>query len=450
MQIVIICDCEYSEYEVVLSCDFNYGFYFYNLQLILTLLMKKIFGESNIRTFAIILCIFMILPFLILSIFAHPSADDFFYSEKLRVFGFWDSQMQWYNYWTGKFFSTAVLSYSPLFFRSIFLFAAFILVMILLFFYMLYLLISELSNGILSVKEKMFSALLIFFLYLYGMPAVAQGFYWLTAVGVYHLSIILLMVFLIMYVKMQRKVETKRTIYMVVLPLVIIAVIGSSEIGMMVMWLLIGLLVIRQIVLKKKIDTLFLLLISSALIATYFVVAAPGNSYRGEYFPDKHNFLFSVITASKILSVQLLKWLFLTPLLPVTILLYSVLKKLTVKLRQPVTFKIHPAFPFIILIASMFLIIFVTIWSTGKEPFARTLNVVYFLFLTGFIFSIFNFIRLYGAKLKFNSIPHYVYIICFALIILYLPFRNNIRNAYADLILGTAYEFSNELNQSNL
>lgn len=50
------------------------------------------------------------IPFVLLSFFNHPSRDDFCYANKVLEQGFWNSQINWYNNWTGRYFSTGILS----------------------------------------------------------------------------------------------------------------------------------------------------------------------------------------------------------------------------------------------------------------------------------------------------------------------------------------------------
>src|SRR5688572_30568492 len=45
-----------------------------------------------------------------LSLFAHPSADDFCIAVKERLLGFGDSQAWWYTQWTGRYTSSAAIT----------------------------------------------------------------------------------------------------------------------------------------------------------------------------------------------------------------------------------------------------------------------------------------------------------------------------------------------------
>src|ERR1700730_2752001 len=131
--------------------------------------MKKIFSSSVIYNLYLWFLILMILPFTILTIFDQPSADDFYFSEKTMFYGYWNAQLKWYNYWSGRFFSNAVLGVNPLTLRSIFLYKAAILLLMLFLFFFLYYLISQLTGRKLSIKEKIIFSLSFIFLYLYAM-----------------------------------------------------------------------------------------------------------------------------------------------------------------------------------------------------------------------------------------------------------------------------------------
>jgi len=175
----------------------------------------------------------MVLPFVILFFFNQPSADDWGLAENTRIMGFLNAQLHYYKSWTGKFFSNAVLSYNPLYFRSIFGYKIMTLLLMILFIYVLFVLISELTKKVLSFRERLVFSLTVFFMYLYAMPSLSQSFYWLTASVVYQTGIMLIMIFLILYTKItnQAGISSEKLLTFLSV-LLLIAIAGCSEMSM--------------------------------------------------------------------------------------------------------------------------------------------------------------------------------------------------------------------------
>src|ERR1035437_7865529 len=75
---------------------------------------KELIPLFSTDTFFIVLGIFCILPFLCISLYNHPSADDFCFYMKSVDIGFWKAQYYWYMNWTAKYSSDAFLGLFPL------------------------------------------------------------------------------------------------------------------------------------------------------------------------------------------------------------------------------------------------------------------------------------------------------------------------------------------------
>jgi len=52
----------------------------------------------------------ILLPFVLLSFYARPAADDFSYADSVMKYGFWNAQTYWYTQWSGRFFSTLLVT----------------------------------------------------------------------------------------------------------------------------------------------------------------------------------------------------------------------------------------------------------------------------------------------------------------------------------------------------
>lgn len=393
----------------------------------------------------------MIFPFLILFFFNHPSADDWGLAENTKIMGFFSAQAHYYKSWTGKFFSNAVLSYNPLYFKSLFGYKIMTLLLMLLFFYVLFVLISELTRKVLNFRERALIALSVFFLYLYAMPSLSQSFYWLTASVVYQSGIMMIMIFLILYSKITKSSGTSSEKYFTFLSvLLLIAIAGCSEMSMVTGVLMISLLIICKLINDKKLNARLILFALTTALASFVLLSAPGNSVRGSLYPDSHRLFPSLITTYSTMTELLFSWIFLSPLLFITILITPVLYKFIINTdKKRAGIFVNPVYTSLTMLVILFILIFTPVWSLGRSPFSRTVNIIYFVFLIGWFYNVVIFIYFYSGKFNFNParMPKYVYAAALIIVVMFLFKKNNVKNAYADLIRGGAVKYNNELNE---
>lgn len=413
--------------------------------------MKNKLKESVTENLLILFYGVMILPFAVLFFFNHPSADDWGLSENTKMRGFLEIQEHYYKNWTGKFFSNALLSFNPLYFNSLTGYKILTLLLFLLFIFILYVLIKQLSNKSLDLRERLLFTLSVIFLYLYAMPSLSQSFYWLTASVVYQLGLIMIMVFLILYSKITSPGETSPenmlTFFSVLL---LIAIAGCSEMSMVTGVLMIFILLVSQIITEKKISGRLILFAVTTGLSSYVLLSAPGNNIRGSQYPDSHKLIPSLMTTSSTMAEYLFSWIFLSPLLFVTVLILPVIYKIVNNTdKKPVSIYVNPLYTLITFLGILFVLFFTPVWSLGRSPFNRTVNIIYFVFLAGWFYNVIIIIYQISGKYKFNinRVPKYVYTFSLVIVILFLFKKNNVKNAYSDLLRGGAVRYNNELYQ---
>ncbi|MBK8554058.1 MAG: hypothetical protein IPL53_24620 [Ignavibacteria bacterium] len=386
--------------------------------------MNKSIFEIISENLLIIFYSVLILPFSILFLFNHPSSDDWGPAVNNNIYGFWQTQMNAYKYWTGKYFSSAVLSFSPLYFNSFTGYKVFTLFLMLLFIYVLFVFISEFTKSILNIKERIVISLSVFFLYLYSMPNIAQSFYWLTASVVYQCGIILIMLFLILYNRINQSERSSSGFLLIIIScLVLTAIAGCSEMAMVIGVLTIALFILYNLFIDKKIKLLLVLFAAVISIAAYFLISSPGNSIRGALYPNSHQLLLSLQITITTLIEYLLSWIFLSPLLFVTFLIIPYLFKFAKSLNIKRTdIYLNPLVTGLVFIIILFILFFTPVWSLGVQPFNRTVNIIYFIFLTGWFYNV--FVIVYYLISKFNidadRIPKYAYTAALIIVVLFL------------------------------
>ncbi|MDQ3019424.1 MAG: DUF6056 family protein [Bacteroidota bacterium] len=410
----------------------------------------KHISEAKAESLQIGFLILMILPLLILYFFNHPTTEDFYFTETARELGFIDAQRFFLKFWGGRFTYFALISINPLLFKSIAGYNVLLFLIMISFFLILFLFIYQLTKNSLTFKEKLLFSLSVFFLYLYSMPSISQGFYCLGFSYVYHLGILLILVFFISYIQLSIAVKLSQKIfYSAICCLTAIAAAGCNELSAAIFLMTLLLLLLKSII-DKKINYSLLFFVVITSITVYIAFTAPGNSNRMEEYPDSHRFLFSIYNSGTFLLHQLIVWTFNSPLLAFTFLLIPIFIKIIEKSKTFTDrFSINPFNSIIILLAFVYSGIFIMMWSVGIPPYLRILNVLYFLFLLGWFYNMIVLFRYLDRKFNISNLkyPKYLNAIAYIIIIFFLIKENNITTAYSDLLSGAAKKFSNIMDE---
>lgn len=400
--------------------------------------ISKLFKSSS---FIIYFGLFAILPFILISFFIHPSVDDFCYNIQSRDLGFWTAQLTWYNDWTGRYFTSAILSIKPLVSGSFFIYKLIPVILLSSLFVSIYYLSSLLF---VNLKRKGFLVFTFYFvtIYLMQMPSVAQGFYWLPGSISYQLPSILSILFLCSLIQL---IKTNNWKYLLTSIFLVFFIIGSSETSMLLIDFLIGTIFIYKFYRDKKINKSILILLIFAMLFSLVVIISPANIIRSSNFPYKHQLFNSIFNSLLAFKNYLAIWLPLIILF--TFIFYDYFRQEIGNYSSKI-FNINPIFVFIIVCCIPFIGFFPGYWSLGGDPPLRTINTIYFYFLTGFIY--FTFVVFFYLKQKstsFLSFSKGVKYLLFVLIFIYLGHKNNVKTAYADLIKGKAYKYDLELKE---
>ncbi|MFZ1321079.1 MAG: DUF6056 family protein, partial [Ignavibacteria bacterium] len=274
----------------------------------------------------------------------------------------------------------------------------------------------------------------------------------ITASVIYHLGFILICIFLISYHKLQKTQETKhKTLSFVICSLAIIGISGSSEITGVLFLMVLSLILIHSFYSKRKISRELIFFGIIFIISFSIAFLSTGNNLRAtSSFPNDHNFYFSVINSFTLIFKKLLQWIFLSPLLPVTIILIPLFNKITIRIKEscPGIFQIRPVYSLILIPVFLFLQNFIVTWNTGTLHYGRTLNISYLTFLILWFYNVIVIINYFKLKYKKENIriPVILNLFSYILIVLFLYLSNNIKVAYSEVISGEAKRYNQEMN----
>lgn len=382
----------------------------------------------------------VILPFLIISVFNNPSADDFCYSNYGRDLGFFGLQKEAYFGWSGRYLPTLILGIPNLISGSFVVYKMVPVLLLVALFISIYHLASSVFHS-LSKKNKALLAILITALYLLQMPSPTQGFYWLAGAVTYQLSIILAL-FMFSYVILY--VNTENIKFIVVAMLLSILVIGTNEITLVFINLIYGFTCAYLLFINRKIDKGLLLLFAVMLACSAFVLLSPGSASRATTYPGNQQFMYSLFKTIKATKRHLGDWF--PSIVVVLLLFFDFFSKTAQKIKTPHVFKVNLVFPVLIVFSFLILGVFPVYYSLKWVPF-RVVNEVYFFFLLGVFYLAFVlFFKLNEKKKTFVELSKWTRIGLWVLVCFRLGGDNNVRVAYSDLISGKANAYNKALN----
>ena len=407
------------------------------------------------QKFIIALIFLLILPFFVLSFFNHPCPEDMSWTENAHRNGFINSQITLLTTEGGRYFTYAFLSLNPLIFHSIAGYKILVFLLMIIFLIALYVFTQEIFQCETSISENALITLSVFFLYLYGMPSAGEGFYYLTGVALYNLSLILLMLFAVCLIKYDKaEISKQKIVYGSSCVILFFMIMGTCELAIALMsFLIITIIAFRKLSGQKinKLLPAFLLLIAAAGIILYL---SPGNQHRSDKYSLKHEFMESAYNSFSFTVSSIYYWLFKTPLSGITILLIPVFILFSEKINKKYSnvLNFFNIYPLISLTLSLFIITslnFIIFYSINIIPYYRIQNFIYFVFLILWFYNlaVICFYLPDRTKIKLTGNNHYFYAAGIIIIALFISAKsNNIRTAYSELIRGTASEYDSRMN----
>lgn len=399
----------------------------------------RILSNFNSKHYFIFLGILTVFPLFLLSFFNNPASDDFDLSYESQVEPFWDLIIHRYFFWSGRYISNMLFCLNPLVIDNYFLFKIIPIAFILIFIFALYLFISSLELNV-SKLEKYSYVGFVFFIYVYQMPSISEGFYWITALYVYLVSQIFILFFFSMFFQY---LKSKKIIYFFFSCLFLFSAMGTNEITVVSLLFIMFVLLAFNIAANKKLNkTLFFVFILTVGFA-FLEVFAPGNFERANYIIVKYQLLNSIIKSFQISISLIMTWI---PIITICCLFFISRIVKILKERVNRKYMTNPFFSFLFFFLLVYLAVFSCFWITNGAPPDRASNTIYFFFIFAYLYFFFTIIHYFVIVKKYDLYYSKNMKFCFGIIILLIFFsNNNITLAYHDLITGKAYKYNNEM-----
>lgn len=407
--------------------------------------------SDQYKTILLVIGVLAILPFLFLALYNHPSYDDYQLAIRDAGNGFWQTQVNVFNNWSGRYAATAVAQINPLLYRSFTAYKLYSFALVALLSGIVFFTAYTLFKSYHSKYDIVVLSSILIATYLSQMPDVAQGLYWFSGYMTYQLANILTMFFILCLYKLANtKSDFQVKLYTLFAMFFGVMVIGLNEMSLIGIMALLGLVIIHNQIIGTKYTKHFILIGILCLLACLLVVFAPGSYERMHMQPDSSNVAISIMAALGFTAIAFYKW---GGLLTVVSILYALFwgMPLAQKRREQNTslaidFRISLVY-YLIAIASMY---FVYAWATGGRAGSRAENVIYFFFIIGWFYNVQLLLDKYWGK-RPNKVLQQAQFILPAIVFLFLlnviQLNSNVSTAYLDLLSGDAEKFDEEMNR---
>jgi hypothetical protein len=354
--------------------------------------------KSESLSFAVWLKIALIVvlaPFVGLAFFAHPSHDDYCYTNAVLKMGLWGTSVDYFYELTGRYFSVLASALFGLAGDLISAYPLFVLFLLGTSFLAIYCLTIGLLSSTLPRGDMFWIALAAFCMYLSAIPYPSQAFYWLTGGLHYQFAASVLVLFAAALVS-EWKSESRFTyaLRLVVCCLLAVAVVGTNETDL---FLALGMTAAGAVLTFKTDLPAFYVWVAALATALAFsipAILAPGNYVRALELPVTHphfELLRAVYQSIKYGCYFFLRFLVRSPSL---IILSVVLVPMALHVSQRMEFlkgitTRHLLIGAALWLAMLMLSFFPRCFVLGHVGPPRTINTSYLVFLIGWFVNVF-------------------------------------------------------------
>lgn len=394
----------------------------------------------------LLLILLFLSPFIIISFFNQPSLDDYWSANVIRDNGRLQAVQHLYHTVSGRYFSNFIMSICnslPNGHTWVFKIAPVITIILLCaVFYFFY------TSIFISINKwhLLLASLISVAVHIVNMRSLYEGLYWMSAVVVYQLAIILFLTGIAAMISYTREPSFLKGFIVL---FCCISLPGTSELIAPVYLILITLIVYLRFSKKR------LIFFSSCIILTLagvlLTLFSPGNHLRTQN--DSAHYSQNFLFALQLSFESVVYYLFIGMINPVNVLLLAILLPFLLKISALVNNVVNSLKPlskiFLFAIASVLfcmIIYFPLYYFEADIPFPRITTMV---FLIGFLLSIVFLCLLLNRPSVKRFVSTLVkrknyQTICWSLFFVAVFFSKNFKDVSHDLLNGSAYNFNKE------
>lgn len=386
-----------------------------------------------------------IVPFLMLSIFTQPIAEDFGFATQAQKNEFFQLLFDSYKTMNGRYMANIFMYASPITFNSFLFYKIIPAVLIILMISSCKFFIKQVLPELESKKHTIL-AIGITTIYLSGMPIISEGLYWYTGASIYFIGLLFM---ILMFGYCAKAINSAPSIsnYLITAILIFIAC-GFNETQTAIVTTSITILVLVHYRKKTIHRTPLTFLFLFTLAFSSLMIFAPGNQFRSNmYINNTHNFIHSTSYSFAQLVRFSIDWVLSIPL--ITISGIAILNLGTLQHKSKLIqngFYLNKWFSLLLLLVSILICVFPSYWFTGILGQHRTLNVGYFVFIVLWFINLSTWLKEshYHHKIVRLIQPYKIHLV--VLFFIGCFFTDNGFYAIKDIISGQASQFNQQLN----
>lgn len=348
-----------------------------------------------LRRFALLTGV-LLLPVLVLAVFARPSADDFIYAARthavVQQYGLdlprllraaWDTNIYYYENWQGLYVSGFTLAFQPAIFGNRYYGATLVCVLLPLFF-CLYGLARCVVLRLDPAQRRLpwALALLLTFAFIEGMPAPVEGLYWFNGAMNYlpYFSLAALNAGLAFALCFADKLPTRRKFFYAAAGCVCSLVIGGGHQVAGLLNVLVLLLAAALCAVRRR-NFWQVPALAAAMAGLLLNVLAPGTQVRTAGFAGA-GFAEAVVKSFILAAMEWIRWLDVPLLCLLALLVLPLLHLTRSAVLSDRVFR-HPWLGAAVTFVLMWAMIFLPSYTMGGIGAGRLLNVVWMTFVLG-------------------------------------------------------------------
>lgn len=383
-----------------------------------------------------------LIPFLLLTKFVRPAFDDYTWSVLTLTRGYFSTQWHLYSSYNGRYFGTALLTFSPLNYGSVAAYKAIAFVIILLTGLSIFFFVRSVLGPTVAVIDKVIAGAFLWALFSNQTPDITEAYFWLTGDLYYQLGGILTLVFFGLVVRESHQ-RSRKLAVTVIGSLLIAAIAGSNETSMVILCVLVFVISLHTWWRKSAARWQWLIFAVVAAVCSSILVLAPGNAVRSLSYPGRHRLFFSLGMSLVQEARFLLAWLTNTSFVLATLFFIPLAARFSARVDLLKRARVHPVMASVVLMTIVFTGFFLPYWGTGLLGQHRTVNTVYFIFVIGWFVTVAAWVVYCKEKyaVGMGSMPRFAYWIGAPLLVATLFVTNNTREAIADLVSLRAYRY---------
>ena len=344
--------------------------------------MTKVMQPVSILLIAA--CLAVVVVFMLLGQYAHPSSDDFCMAAGVNRYGLFSYLWSHYFEWSGRYSSNALYAFFPVIFGLFEGYWLIPLILIAALFLAAVFFLSSVFHTRVYTRSVLLTSLCFVCVYLLGLLDPAGSLFWMAGALTYQTANILLLVILGLMFRIADRQKQSQT-YFVFTALLLIAVfiaVGANETGM----LAISAVAVAGVVIHLRSGWLilrpWLLTLVVALCCFAIVYLSPGNAVRAADFPLRHDIARALDGSLSVGMKVLWNWLSSPVLIVSSLLAPFAINRFNRIAGRTITVSNTGLFSLLLITFALpFVLQFPAWWAMGGWPPARTLDGIYFLFL---------------------------------------------------------------------